>query len=113
MNITEKSGRPVSLASSTPDDDLIIITDKGMIIRTYLKDISLIGRDTQGVKLIKLNEGHLVSTIAIVPHQEEQPDEELNEEEQIAEKLSYMNQVLDQNEDEDSEDEDNEEINEE
>ena len=85
MNITEKSGRPVSLASSTKDDDLIIITDKGMVIRTYLNDISLIGRDTQGVKLIKLNEGHLVSTIAIVPHQEEQEEEIIDEAEQNTE----------------------------
>lgn len=75
MNITEKSGRPVSLAPSTGEDDLIIITDKGMVIRTYLADISVIGRDTQGVRVIKLNEGQTVSSIAIVPHQEDVPEE--------------------------------------
>ena len=109
MNITEKSGRPVSLASSTKDDDLIIITDKGMVIRTYLNDISLIGRDTQGVKLIKLNEGHLVSTIAIVPHQEEQEEEIIDEAEQITEKLSHLNKLLEEDEENIEEDIENEE----
>ena len=68
-----------------------------MVIRTYLNDISLIGRDTQGVKLIKLNEGHLVSTIAIVPHQEEQ-EEIIDEAEQITEKLSHLNKLLEEDE---------------
>lgn len=79
MNITEKSGRPVSLAPSTGEDDLMIITDKGMVIRTYLADISVIGRDTQGVRVIKLNEGQTVSSIAIVPHQENAPEEDEEE----------------------------------
>ena len=79
MNITEKSGRPVSLAPSTGEDDLMIITDKGMVIRTYLADISVIGRDTQGVRVIKLNEGQTVSSIAIVPHQEDDPEEDEEE----------------------------------
>ena len=79
MNITEKSGRPVSLAPSTGEDDLMIITDKGMVIRTYLADISVIGRDTQGVRVIKLNEGQTVSSIAIVPHQEDAPEEDKEE----------------------------------
>ena len=79
MNITEKSGRPVSLAPSTGEDDLMIITDKGMVIRTYLADISVIGRDTQGVREIKLNEGQTVSSIAIVPHQEDVPEEDEEE----------------------------------
>ena len=79
MNITEKSGRPVSFAPSTGEDDLMIITDKGMVIRTYLADISVIGRDTQGVRVIKLNEGQTVSSIAIVPHQEDAPEEDEEE----------------------------------
>ena len=79
MNITEKSGRPVSLAPSTGEDDLMIITDKGMVIRTFLADISVIGRDTQGVRVIKLNEGQTVSSIAIVPHQEDVPEEDEEE----------------------------------
>lgn len=96
MNITEKSGRPVSLALSTSEDDLMIITDKGMIIRTYLKDISLIGRDTQGVRLIKLNDGQLVSAIAIVPHQEEVEEEFEEETNAINEKLAHLDQMVEE-----------------
>lgn len=98
MNITEKSGRPVSLALSTKDDDLMIITDKGMVIRTYLADVSLIGRDTQGVKLIKLNEGHLVSAIAVVPHQEEVEEEIEIEEEKMSEKLAHLDSLIEDEE---------------
>ena len=81
MNITEKSGAPVCLASSTADDDLIVVTDKGMVIRTHMSDISIIGRDTQGVKIIRLNEGHTVSSIAVVPRSEEEDEIEIKESE--------------------------------
>ncbi len=67
MNITPKSGNPVALAVSNPTDDLVIVTDKGMIIRTALNNISMIGRDTQGVCIIKLNEGHKVASMVVVP----------------------------------------------
>ena len=90
MNITDKSGAPVCLAQSTENDDLIIVTDKGMIIRTHMSDISVIGRDTQGVKIIKLNEGQTVASIAVVPRGEDEPEEnssniDLNEQEKLLE----------------------------
>lgn len=75
MNITEKSGEPVCLASSTPNDDLIVVTDKGMVIRTHMTDISMFGRDTQGVKIIKLNEGQNVASIVVVPRGEDEEEE--------------------------------------
>lgn len=87
MNITEKSGQPVGLTKSNENCDLIVVTDKGMIIRTCLKDISVIGRDTQGVRIITLNEGQKVASIAVVPHQEDETianafdEEEVNQEE--------------------------------
>ena len=102
MNITEKSGRPVSLAPSTGEDDLMIITDKGMVIRTYLADISVIGRDTQGVRVIKLNEGQTVSSIAIVPHQEDAPeeDEEENNVDATNNALHHVDELLQSTEEE-------------
>ena len=66
LNITPKSGKPVALSTSNQNDDLVVVTDKGMIIRMQLSNISMIGRDTQGVCIIKLNEGHKVSSIAVV-----------------------------------------------
>ena len=67
MNITAKSGNPVALSVCKPEEDLVVVTDKGMIIRIELTNISVIGRDTQGVCIIKLNEGHKVASIVVVP----------------------------------------------
>lgn len=94
MNITEKSGRPVSLAPSTAEEDLMIITDKGMVIRTHLGDISVIGRDTQGVRVIKLNEGQTVSSIAVVPRQDESEEDYIEEEEQTTQKIHQLDELL-------------------
>jgi DNA gyrase subunit A len=69
----------VSLSTVRGDEDLMIVTDMGMIIRTHLDQILTIGRDTQGVCVIKLNEGHLVSTIAIVPRSDDETEEEDDE----------------------------------
>ena len=71
MNLTAKNGIPTCLHAVTGDDDLIIITDKGTVIRTHLDQISTIGRDTQGVKIITLNEGHTVASIAVVPRSDD------------------------------------------
>ena len=84
MNITPKSGRPVAVSLSSVDEDLMVITDKGMIIRTHLSDISVIGRDTQGVRIIKLNDGHIVSSIAVVPKSEEENVSEEQEKELLS-----------------------------
>lgn len=111
MNITEKSGRPVSLAPSSAEEDLMIITDKGMVIRTHLEDISVIGRDTQGVRVIKLNEGQTVSSIAIVPRQDESEEDEIDEIEQTTQKLHQLDELL-QNDGLDEDLEEKEEIDE-
>ena len=79
MNMTEKNGRLVSLSTVRGDEDLIVITDKGMVIRTHLDQILTIGRDTQGVRLINLNDGHFVANIAIVPRSDDEDLEDLDE----------------------------------
>ena len=79
LNVTEKNGRLVALKSVSDDKDLIITTDKGMVIRMHIKDISLLGRASQGVKLIRLKDDHSISTVAIV---EENQEELTNLEEQ-------------------------------
>ncbi len=98
MNITEKSGAPVCLALSTPNDDLMVVTDKGMVIRTHISDISIIGRDTQGVKIIKLNDGQSVASIAVVPRGEEEDVQEDNSNQEEQEKLLELeHKLLDDN----------------
>lgn len=78
LNLTNKNGYLVSLLTVRGDEDLMIVTDKGMIIRTHLDQILTIGRDTQGVRLIMLNDGHSVANIAIVPRSEDE-DEDFDE----------------------------------
>jgi DNA gyrase subunit A len=70
LNITEKNGHLTKLRSVIGDEDLIITTTKGMIIRLPMEQIATSKRSTQGVRLIKLNEGQHVATIAIVPKTE-------------------------------------------
>lgn len=98
MNITEKSGNPVCLSSSTKEDDLMVVTDKGMIIRTHISDISIIGRDTQGVKIIKLNEGQNVASIAVVPRSDEEEStfNDLDNSDS-PEKLHQLEKILEEN----------------
>ena len=109
LNMTEKSGIPVCLDTASDEEDLMVITDGGMIIRTPLSQISKIGRDAQGVRIIKVDENQKVASIAIVPHQE---DEEEIEEEVIIENQDEMQNLLnsmDKNYDYDSDEEEVEE----
>jgi DNA gyrase subunit A len=79
LQITEKNGKLTKLRSVIGDEDLIITTNKGMIIRLPIEQIATSKRATQGVRLIKLNDGQKVATIAIVPKSDEE-DLELQEE---------------------------------
>lgn len=72
INITDKNGKLVAVRSVLrQDNDLLIITTKGMIIRLPVSQISIIGRATLGVKLINLKDDQLVSSVAIVPSDNE------------------------------------------
>ena len=94
LNITEKNGKMISLQTVIGDEDLMIVTDKGMIIRTHLDQILTVGRDTQGVCIIKLVEGHSVSSIAIVPRSEEENEEEteFKEEFQFDDEYTFLDE---------------------
>ena len=71
LNITEKNGSLVSFKIIDDNQDLMIITNSGMIIRLSLDQISQLGRVTQGVRLINLKDNQYVSTISIVDKEEE------------------------------------------
>lgn len=68
----EKTGKLVALKQVSIEDDIMIIADTGVIIRTPVKDISLIGRNTQGVKIMRLREGSKVVCLTTSEHEEEQ-----------------------------------------
>jgi DNA gyrase subunit A len=63
----------------TEDDQLMLISNKGKIIRMRIKDIRIIGRNTQGVRLIELEEGERVVSLARLAEKEEDEDEDEGE----------------------------------
>jgi DNA gyrase subunit A len=69
-NLTDKTGDVAGMAIVHPEDELYIITASGIIMVTGVSDISQIGRNTQGVKAISLNEGDKVTGIATVEPEE-------------------------------------------
>jgi DNA gyrase subunit A len=80
MKTTEKVGKMVTIKEVVDKDDLMIITNQGVLIRQPVAQIRAIGRATQGVKLIKLGEGTLVSSITRIMTEEEGGDDSSPEE---------------------------------
>ena len=76
MRTTDKTGRVVGVQQVTEDDQLMLVTNAGKIIRMRIKDIRVIGRNTQGVRLIELEEGERVVSLARLAEKEEEAEEE-------------------------------------
>lgn len=84
-NITEKNGKLVGLTTVNGEEDIMLITNSGIIIRIGAGTISQTGRATLGVRLMRLAEGVLVSSMAKVdPEEEEEVISELNTEDEIS-----------------------------
>ena len=71
VKVTDKTGAVVDIKLVNDTDELILITTKGTLIRTRIKDIKTIGRNTQGVRLIKIKEGEAVGAVARVLEEED------------------------------------------
>ena len=67
INITEKTGKLISIQAVTDDNDLMIINRSGLTIRTAVGQIRLAGRATQGVRIINLREGDAIASVMAVP----------------------------------------------
>jgi DNA gyrase subunit A len=76
MKTTEKTGRVIGVQLVGADDQLMLITNTGKIIRLRINDIRVIGRNTQGVRLIDLDEGERVVSLARLAEKEEEDVEE-------------------------------------
>ncbi len=76
MNITEKTGQLVAIKDVSQDDDLLIINKSGITIRMAIQELRVMGRATQGVKLIRLNKEDEISSITKIKREEEEPDAE-------------------------------------
>ena len=81
VKTSDKTGMMVAIKEALDTDDVVVVTSNGMIIRQHASDIRVAGRNTQGVRLIKLHEGDAVADVALVMAEEE-------EEKRLAEKES-------------------------
>jgi DNA gyrase subunit A len=79
--ITENNGRLVTVKATKGEEDLMIITASGVLIRMDIEDISITGRVTQGVRLIRMGEQEHVATVALVEKNDETQEEDEPEEE--------------------------------
>ena len=76
INITEKTGKLISIQAVGDNNDLMIINRSGITIRTSVEQIRVAGRATQGVRIIKLREGDAIASVMAVPQSEEESADE-------------------------------------
>jgi DNA gyrase subunit A len=75
INVTEKTGKLIALKLVSDDKDLMIINKSGVVIRMAISDINVLGRATQGVKLINIREGDSIAAVCVVNKSEDKPVE--------------------------------------
>ena len=84
LHVTDKNGSLVAMTIVKGNEDLMIMTIGGVLIRMKVEDISTFGRNTQGVRLIRLDEGEAVATVAVVEEMEIEDETDQVEEEVTA-----------------------------
>ena len=98
LSITDKNGDIAAFKIARPNADLVIITDAGMVMRMPLDQINVLGRVTQGVRLINLKDDHIVATISLVDKEKEEEtltEDSLNSEVNV---VTDENKVVDNEE---------------
>jgi DNA gyrase subunit A len=79
MNITEKTGTLCAILEVSDEEDLVVITTNGILIRQPVRDVRQLGRNAQGVKLIRLEEGDQIADITTVTRDEDSEVDEVTE----------------------------------
>jgi DNA gyrase subunit A len=79
IKTTERNGKVVALKTVNPNDDLMLISSRGILIRTGLDQLRDIGRNTQGVKLIRLDDGDKLVAVARVAKEEGKEESDMEE----------------------------------
>ncbi len=74
MNVTDKTGKVVGVRQVDADDQLVLVTDRGKVIRLAVKQVRITGRNAQGVRLVKLEEGNFVRAVAPLAEKDEEAD---------------------------------------
>lgn len=77
VKTTDKVGKLISIKEVTDSDDLMIITSKGILIRQKMKDIRVMGRNAQGVRVIKLGDNDTISAVARIAEEDKDDQEKL------------------------------------
>jgi len=72
VKTSEKVGKLISIKEVTDSDDLMIITSRGILIRQKVKDIRVMGRNAQGVRLIRLDENDTISAVARIAEEDKE-----------------------------------------
>ena len=85
INLNERNGRLEAIAAVNGDEDIMVVTDGGVIIRFAIEDVSTLGRATQGVRLMRIDDNHGVATVAVVKSVDAEIDEAEDELEELAE----------------------------
>ena len=70
VKVSEKNGNLVCMKAVNGDEDLLVVTNKGVIIRVPLEQVKIASRNTQGVRIIKLEDTSKVSSIEVAPKEE-------------------------------------------
>ena len=102
LHVTERNGLLVAMKTVDGSEDLMLITIHGILIRMGIEDISVIGRSTQGVRLIRLGEDELVATVAKVEKEDEEDNEESETDGEVSSEVDEDQTTLSTN-DEDNE----------
>ena len=98
INITEKTGDLIAIKNVTDNDDLMIINENGVIIRLGVANLRVMGRATQGVRLINLKEKDKIAAVAKVSKEEEEEEKIASEEETTTIKDTSSNEVVNNDE---------------
>ena len=80
IKITEKTGKLIGMKVINGDEDYLVMTNNGQVIRSPISQVRLCGRNSSGVKIINLKEGEKVSSFTILPHEEQEENAPVNEE---------------------------------
>ena len=91
VNVTDKNGKLVCLKAVKGNEDLLVVTSKGVMIRISLEQVKVSSRNTQGVRIIKIDEKSIVSSIAVV-----EKDESIEEEIEMFEETQAINEQANQ-----------------
>jgi DNA gyrase subunit A len=85
LKCTDKNGVLCAMRAVNGNEDLMVITNRGIVIRLPLEQVKISGRNTQGVKIIALEANQYVASLTIVPHIDEEAEAELEAKENAPE----------------------------